>query len=392
MEDLAFMRAAARPTPTLLGLLLGRPGRFLRDPHGRIVIDSRGNLKFSLNDNDTWFMFNVNFRAAEYWPTAISIPASPSAPRISVVFFITAVATACYDRSVITEIGWTILDTRERLHGAQLTSADLSEEESLLETEKCFFSNLSLRSTESSSNPYDFVFGKSELIRRADIATTLENTFDMAAKWGLSRSQIQSGVTREVVMVGGGDHGNHEAVKFSNWYSQGKLLEQWDLKKHYLLQERFGNHARTWADCFRAFGIPTMVNNLSIASNTGNATAFILHLLLALGLMTPGLRTQVQGRQDLAMMPSKLGSGEVLTRVNIPVGGTPVLSKTPYTQPTTPTQSSYQRVTNDKSSMVPRFTMNDVASRVGANGAYDASTNWRDQVRQVRQARKGKWA
>ncbi|CAJ2510084.1 Uu.00g059840.m01.CDS01 [Anthostomella pinea] len=189
----------------------------------------------------------------------------------------------------------------------------------------------------------------------------------MAAKWGLSPRQIAACDRREVILVGWGDAHHHSAIKATTWYRQGKMLEHWDLKAHHLVRARFSNqrHPPNFLACLKVFGIPTKFEGLSIAGNSGNQTAFALHLLLAFCFLSPDLKKIIIEHRDLPMLAANVGNGQVLTRTNIPVDATASQSRVAYSQPLRPAVSSFKAITNSTPSSAAVYSLSDVASRGG---------------------------
>ncbi|CAJ2509663.1 Uu.00g146890.m01.CDS01 [Anthostomella pinea] len=392
-NELRGLQGAARPPPRWHALLLGRKGAFTRDLSGRIMTDALGNVRFRYSPSEQ--NFPIDSSSFEHWPIHIGIAPQLPLPRIAVVFFAPVVNHACYDKRVVTEIAWSIYDTHERCYGARINPRQTFQRRSsagdrgvsvriftktfhriIIETAD-HHPGTCANLLQHTARPYDFVFGKSGFTRRSDIKQTLEQAFDMARKWNLSPGQIASGAVRHVVHIGWGDEFHHAAIRSTDWYSQCLCLEQWDLEMHHIIRDRFDTQKPSFEECLESLGLPTKINGYSIARNAGNQSAFAIHLLLALSFLTAEQVECLKDQQNLPLLDAKLGSEEVLTHANVPIGTPRTSQRIAYTHQPRPTVSTYRRIDHDTPSSAATYHLGQVPDRVPDR--YNADMCLRDQ-------------
>ncbi|KAI3325721.1 hypothetical protein HD806DRAFT_521232 [Xylariaceae sp. AK1471] len=325
------------PPPEFLPVLLGN-GSFLRDTDGNLRFDANGHLLYLISTADAFLHVKPSIQSQQFWPeeTAPNLPKNTS-----IVLLTVAVNTDCKDENIITEIGYTIYDTAAIYIGEKINRkpkipgcmAPGPRGENI--TKLALSRHFIVRDTADHhpgtcnwpahiAQPYHFSYRKSEFIDRGHISSMLEDTYNNAARRGLSNEAIEKGDRRAVVIVSWGDDSIDPQIKATSWYINNQFFQHWDIRKHPLIRTCFLTPNPTYISCLDLFGIQHRAHGREIGHNAGNCSAFTIQLLLGLCFLTEEQRTLVRQKVNLTPSSRFPGVESVVARNNRPPGSGPL--------------------------------------------------------------------
>ncbi|KAI0545430.1 hypothetical protein F4679DRAFT_576180 [Xylaria curta] len=309
--------ALATPPPEFLPVLLGH-GSFIRGGDGKVQLDANRSPLFVIPPNKV---------------------TQEILKDTSVVILCVSVNTHCHKADMITEVGYTILDTNAIYVGARsgrkkrIPGCEAPGPRGENITKLAYSRHFIVKDTADhhpgtckwpshTAQPYHFSYRKSKDIDREEITETLEGAFHMAACKGLTREHVKEGTRRILVLVGWGDENYHPQIKGTSWYTNSKFLEHWDIRLHPLVRGCLLNPV--YLTCLEVFGIQHRAHGKEIGHNAGNRTAFTIQLLIGLCFLTQEELSSVRDGKDLASSSKFPGVESVLARDNRPPGSAPL--------------------------------------------------------------------
>ncbi|KAI1435515.1 hypothetical protein GGR50DRAFT_694048 [Xylaria sp. CBS 124048] len=347
---------APRPwASVLLGI-----GSILKDSATASRDYQDGDLHSIIPDTEAFLQMSPSIACQQYWPLRTTSTGKTIGSSESVVFLVVCTGHACYDNRIVTEVGFTIFDTRDRWLGTKPQANNtkgcialgdrgrnlvrLYDSQHYIVADTADHHSGTCASGRHQEKPYDFCYKKSKSIQRKELAKTLELAYSWAAKKGLSDADVKLGVRRSVVLLSWGGE-LPDAITGTEWFRNTSFAEHWDLRQHDVLKRVFPPGI-TFADALRAFGVPHTVCGFDIAQNCGNKSSFVMQLLWAMTLATGKQLDVLRNSEDGRLEPwASPGVQSVLTRDNRPPGsGHPGPERIEYTQPPRPARDSYVRV------------------------------------------------
>ncbi|KAI0020024.1 hypothetical protein F4780DRAFT_779947 [Xylariomycetidae sp. FL0641] len=278
---------------------------------------------------------------------------------------ILAVSTraACYDPKLVTEVAYTMYDTRGPWAGSDVgqrriyQGSSMPGDRGMNYRQKIFSYHYIVGDTADhhlgtcanlshTQHPYGFAYRKSELIHRKDINRTLDSAFNEAATWRLSLSALNAGARRPVILLSLGLPSLSEKIRHTTWFQNGKLAAHWDLREHPVIKQYFQPlRPDTMRTIFRLIGLQFEVNGVDITRNSKNFLALMLQFFLAASYLSREQQESLTNRVALPPMPPGLGLQVTMARVNHPPGEAPLTdAPSTFTVPRRPQNDTYRRV------------------------------------------------
>ncbi|KAI5918044.1 hypothetical protein F4810DRAFT_726321 [Camillea tinctor] len=349
--------------PVLFGF-----GRFIRDEYDNLKFQDDGELQYIVPVSEAFLNIEPTPFSRECWPEMTSAMATASPSRDThVVFLALNVSTACYDTRIITEVGYTTYDTADRYFGANIQrwhqkfaqgcQAPLDRGKEIMKfagTQHFIVSDTADHHPATcsqpyhSAQPYDFAFKKSITISREHLRNTLENVFHVAEHKNLEEDAINRGEKRKVVLLNWGP-ALHPTIKMTSWYKERQFLEFWDINQHPVIRNRFPSSVTAppaLVECLDTFGIGHRIRGLEIGRNSGNATVYLVRLLIVLCHLTQEQKDTINNGGSLDELDVPAGQENVLARINRLPGtnAPPPNEHVQYTRPPRPQSDSYRMV------------------------------------------------
>ncbi|KAI1828394.1 hypothetical protein F4861DRAFT_535354 [Xylaria intraflava] len=331
-----YSRFATAPRPWA-SVLLGN-GLFLKDDKTAHRDSKDRELRSIIPDTENFLQIRPSIGCQQYWPLKTTSTGKTAGKSESVVFLVVCTGHACYDKRIVTEVGFTIFDTRERWVGGKYGAKSRARTEGCMAlgdrgknlvrlydshhyivADTADHHNGTCADGRHNEKPFDFCYKKSSVILRRQLNTTLETAFSLAAKKGLDDFDIRWGKRRLVVLLSWGDELS-DAISKTKWFKDTSFAEHWDVSEHQVLKRIFPRGI-TFANALRAFGVPHTVGGFDIAQNCGNKSSFIMQLFWAMTLATAEQIKVIKHSKDGILKPwGSPGVESVLTRDNLPPG------------------------------------------------------------------------
>ncbi|KAI0020023.1 hypothetical protein F4780DRAFT_792352 [Xylariomycetidae sp. FL0641] len=286
-----------------------------------------------------------------------------------------AVATrhACYNAELVTEVSYSLYDTKPVATGDDIGQASVGHknighvrryhgdprpgDRGQNYAQRIFSFHVIVKDTADHhlgtcanvnhrDHPYGFGFRKSRMIDRDQITKVIQSTFEDASIWRLTPGAIQAKLRRPVILVSFGMTSLSRPIQQSKWFRTGAITEHWDIRQHPVARDHFpplqpGNVRVVW----NQLGLVYTVNGYDAAKNSGNYVALMLQFLLVLSYITDSQMKELENHQPLPALPAALGLEVTMTKINHPPREEP-LTEAPscFVLPNRPDRDLYHRV------------------------------------------------
>ncbi|KAI0015581.1 hypothetical protein F4780DRAFT_784036 [Xylariomycetidae sp. FL0641] len=353
-SELLALVTAPTAMPMWAPVVFGR-GKFMRDEHGRIVVkDGQAQCSFGPAD---FLTRPLRLNDVDYWP----VLGDASQVHHSPVFVAPIVRQHCLDRSIITEIAFTVYDTHERIHGTCLgkkpsyTARYLPPGDrgsSIWKFAKTFHyvvqehadhDMATCANANHTTTAFYNAFSKTQYIRQTEVTSVVNEIYAIASTWALSRQSISEGARRQVVLVTEDAAPLHACLAGSAWIRSGRCLDRWSVSGHAVLQSRYGGLEASLDDKLAALGVPATSNGTRLSANAANESALVIHLLVALCFLSPEQTSSLRQGASLPMLRQAVGTAFTMLRVNHPPGAYPLTAApSALVLPARPVASTYR--------------------------------------------------